>query len=96
MNRGAQLLGQVQDHAGYKYLEDLWRARLAEVQEKRDKAAQRGSETAWRYWAGVEKGFQLAVTLLPLTLAEMDSEIDNEQAEDRFAAIAQELKGEVP
>lgn len=94
MNREAQILGQIQIHSGYKYLEDLWRERLSVIQEKRDKAAKNGQESAWRYWAGMEKGFQEAVLTLPLMLADMDNQVDNEQAEDRMAVIAKELKGE--
>lgn len=94
MNRESQLLVHLQGHAGYKILEDLWRIRFAEIQEKRDKAAQRGSETAWRYWAGIEKGFREAVVTLEAELASMENEVDREQSDERFSAIAEELKGE--
>lgn len=97
MNREILLLDQLQNHAGYKHLEDLWRERISEIQEKRDTIASKNGQYAqesWKYWAGMEKGFKEAVTLLHVTLAEMESIAENQQADDRMATIAQELKGE--
>ena len=94
MSNELQILSILKDHVAYKHLEDLWRARLSEIQEKRDKAAQRGSETAWRYWAGVEKGFQEAVTLLPLTILHMEDELDSGDSEKRLDSIVSQLQGE--
>lgn len=96
MSREALLLSQLEDHEGYKILKELWRLQITDIEQKRDSAAKRGSETAWRYWAGVEKGYKMAVVQLNASLSEMEQEDDAERAADRFKSIVQDLKGEIP
>jgi len=81
-------------HHGYKLLETLWLYELNKVEEARDKAAKRGSETAWKYWAGYEKGFKLAVMQLKSSLAHMELENEELQGEGKFEGLMKELRGE--
>lgn len=83
-----------QNH-GYKLLQALWIHELTKIEEARDSAARRGSETAWRYWAGQEKGFKLAVMQLARSLAHMESESDDLEGDGKFETLMSELRGDV-
>lgn len=64
---------------GYEVLQELWNAQYLKIQEAMDSAAKRGSETAWRYWAGQDKGFKLAVTQLDRAIEQMEREMDEDR-----------------
>lgn len=74
MNKEFVALRGLKDHPGYEVLQALWQAQYEKIQEAMDSAAKRGSETAWRYWAGQDKAFKLAVTQLDRALAQMEKE----------------------
>lgn len=90
----ANLLAALETHAGYKLLEQLWLEDISEIEEKRDQAAKRGNESAWRYWAGMEKGAKQLMVKLKVTLALWDSESDEESDSERLTRMAKELKGD--
>ena len=94
MNHDANLLAALETHAGYKILEQLWLQDISEIEEKRDQAARRGNESAWRYWAGVEKGAKQLMVKLKVTLAEWELESTEEDDQERLLKMAKELKGE--
>lgn len=96
MRREANLLAALETHAGYKVLEQLWLEDISEIEEKRDNAAKRGNESAWRYWAGMEKGAKQLMVKLKVTLAEWESESTEEDEQERLMRMAKELKGESP
>lgn len=87
-------LKSLEQHNGFKVLQALWIHQLTKIEEARDSAAKRGNETAWRYWAGQEKGFKLAVTHLQVALKEMEDSGDNEKDEGNFETLMAELRGE--
>lgn len=72
-------LRQMEQSSGWKVLNDLWIYQISKIEEGRDKAAAKGSETAWRYWAGQEKGFKLAMTALARAIVEMESKDGDEE-----------------
>lgn len=88
------ILNQLMSHPGWKVLEELWLEEVTSIEDGRDKAAKRGSETAWRYWAGMEKGFKSAIIQPKIILARMEMDEDNSRAENKVADLIQEL-GEV-
>ena len=78
-------------HRGYQQLENEWLHQVSLIEQARDKAAKKGSETAWRYWAGQEAGFKLAMTTLARMIAGMDAESDGESKTD----LVDKLLGEI-
>lgn len=88
---------QLQSHPGYKQLESIWMEKVSEIEEKRDSVASRNgqySQDSWKYQAGIEKGFKMAMLTLKFALIEMEQEHENETAEGKYNAIVQNLKGE--
>lgn len=94
MKREANLLAALEKHIGYKLLEQLWLEDISEIEEKRDQAAKRGNESAWRYWAGMEKGAKQLMVKLKVTLAEWEAESTEEDDQERLTRMAKELKGD--
>lgn len=84
-------LKDLPNHAGYKILENEWLYQVGKIEEARDKAAKRSGESAWRYWAGQEAGFKLAVTTLARTLSRMEAEAE-EQSQDQESVVDKLLK----
>jgi hypothetical protein len=79
-------LKQLSMHDGWKFLEQLWIYQVSEIEKTRDKCASKSSlkaESDWRYSAGMEKGFKLAMTALHRALAEMEKEMENEKDEEK-------------
>ena len=94
MKREYDLLTTLQNHPGYKVLEELWRDQGVKIQKARDRAASRSQESAWRYFAGQEMGFSLAVTMLQRALAEMEIKDQGLASESQAEKILRELRGE--
>ena len=74
MKKDYQLLSSLKIHSAFKALMLLWLDDVTEIEAKRDSCAGRGQESAWRYWAGQEKGYKRAMTRLDEGLARMDQE----------------------
>lgn len=90
------LLKELETYPGYVTLQELWMIQQAKLEEGRDKAAKRNNESAWRYWAGQEAGFKLAITQLQRAIQDLEREDDNQN--DTADAILEELKikGDTP
>ena len=68
-------LKALKSSAGYQLLEALWIHQVTEIEDTRDKAAKKATgESDWRYWAGQEKGFKLAMTALQRAMMQMEQE----------------------
>lgn len=68
------------NHPGFPILQALWLEQITKIEEARDKAAGKGSETAWRYWAGQEKGAKIIATSHVRAIEKMESvQMDVEQ-----------------
>lgn len=85
-------LKALEDNQGYKILEALWIHQVAEIEKARDKAAQRGNDSSWRYWAGQEKGFKLAMTALARAMVQMQKEDENVESQSRIDKLLEEIK----
>lgn len=92
MNDEYAALRGLENIKGYQILQQLWIHQIAKIEESRDKAAAKGSETAWRYWAGQEKGFKLAMTAVARALAEMEKEKENIDQESKLDALLDEIR----
>lgn len=76
----------------WAYLENEWLAQITNIEEARDKAAQRANETAWRYWAGQEKGFKLAMTTIRRAIKAMEDDDTDLQTEAVVDKLFREIK----
>lgn len=76
----------------YKLLEALWIHQVSNIEEARDRAASRGQESAWRYAAGKEAGFKLAMTAVQRALVEMEVAEPNEVEETKYEEMLEQLK----
>lgn len=98
MNTDYMDLKTLQTMPGYHKLQALWAHEGQRILEGLQKAASRGQESAWRYYAGQMKGFDLAITHLERALLQMEQEgnIDPSPVEGRTGAdILKELRGEM-
>ena len=76
----------------YKALEDLWIYHLSKIEEARDRAAKRGQESSWRYYAGQEAGFKRATMALRMAIADIEKKDDNVTNEEKVLSMLEELK----
>lgn len=88
-------LKQLQSSIGYQKLQALWAHEGVLIMHSLQKAAAKGQESAWRYYAGQMKGFDLAITHLGRALLQMEKEGELESpATKTVEELLKELKGE--
>jgi hypothetical protein len=68
-------LSRLKAMQGYRVLENEWLHQVTKIEAARSRAAKRGQESAWRYWAGYEEGFKLAMMTLHRALERMEVEV---------------------
>lgn len=86
-------LKSLESHQGFAVLQALWASQGGRIMEAMQKAAARGQESAWRYYAGQLKGFDLAITQLERALAQMDREEQNKEEQKTADQLLKEIKG---
>lgn len=77
----------------WAYLENEWLHQVTDIEAARDKAARKPNESAWRYWAGQEYGFKLAMTTIRRSIQKMeevDAELETESKIDKLLKEAKE------
>lgn len=89
----------LQGSQGYKLLQALWAHQGLKMMETMQKKAALGNESAWRWYAGQIKGFELAVSQLDLALIQMEKEGDgisevDTRAVDEVRELLDKIKGE--
>ena len=96
MSKDAQRFLSLRDHHGYKELQLLWMQDISEIEAKRDSAASRGQESAWRYWAGLEKGYKKAVMRLEVEIAQIEDDAPDslETPSEKIETLLAEARGE--
>lgn len=94
MNGDLIALRGLQTLQGYKVLQNLWLQALAEIETARDRAAGRGHESAWRYWAGQEIGYKRAMMTLEKTIKEYESEDKPDEGQTYIEELLSSIKGE--
>ena len=77
MTKEEKALLSLKDHLGYKELQLCWIKDITEIEGRRDSAASRGQESAWRYQAGIEKGYKKAVMKLEEEIMRLTEEEGN-------------------
>lgn len=87
-----EVFTELQHSDGYKRLMLLWMEDLTEIETKRDTAASKGQESAWRYQAGIEKGYKRAMMKLNEVLIKMDE--DGGDTVDKPSAMIEKLLSE--
>lgn len=89
-------LKRLENTPGYMKLQALWAHEGSKIMESTLKAAAKGQESAWRYYAGQMKGFDMAITHLPRALLQMEKEgeADAENNEQSTEDLLRELRGE--
>jgi len=88
-------LKMLQGMRGYQKLQALWAHEGVLLMNSLQKAAAKGQESNWRYYAGQLKGFDLAITHLERALAQMEksAELDS-PATKTVEELLKEIKGE--
>ena len=86
-------LKSLREHPGWPILENEWLWQVTKIEEARDRAAKKAQESAWRYWAGQEAGFKLAMTALSRALEKLESQGDDQPVPE-YDALLREIKGE--
>lgn len=89
----------LREDSRYKALEELWIYHLSKIEESRDRAAKRGQESSWRYYAGQEAGFKRATTALQMAIAQIEKEDENMSSEEKVNKLLDKFKiptGETP
>lgn len=95
MSAGEQAaLRGVQMSQGYKILQALWATQGAKIMDSMMKAAGKGQESAWRFYAGQMKGFDLAITQLDRALEQMAKEDINLEEQKTAEQLLAEIRGE--
>lgn len=84
-------LMRLMNNPDYKVLEAIWTHHLTAVEKSRDNAAARGTESAWRYYAGQEKGAKKIITALPAAMLAMESEDSELVGEAKYESLLQEI-----
>jgi len=74
MNSDYVDLKSLQGIRGYQKLQALWAHEGQRILDSLQKAAAKGQESAWRYYAGQMKGFDLAITQLQRAILHMEQE----------------------
>ena len=97
MNSDYYDLKNLQNSLGFQKLQALWAHEGARVMESTLKSAAKGQESAWRYYAGQMKGFDLAITHLNRALLQMEKEGEAElenSGQQSTEDLLRELRGE--
>ena len=95
MNMDYADLKELQMSRGYAKLQALWAHEYSEVMKGIQRAGAKGQESAWRFYAGQLKGFDLAVGQLDRALLQMEKEGESEtpaskDVEELFRKIKEE------
>lgn len=81
MREDYSALKGLENSRGYQILMELWIYQMSKIEEARDKAAKQSThkaESDWRYMAGQEKGFKLAMTALQRGIVDMEKKMSEE------------------
>lgn len=89
-------LKRLENSPDYAILQAKWLYVVSEIQKARDSAATRGQESAWRYYAGQEKGAQRIILALGLAIADLEAQDKELVDESKYDSLLQEIRGEKP
>lgn len=79
----------------YKKLFALQMRDVSAIEAKRDAAAGRSQESAWRYYAGIEKGYKDAMIKLDVEIARLEElGNDNTKPSEKIEKLLAEVRGD--
>jgi hypothetical protein len=89
-------LKALQNSVGYQKLQALWAHEYVKLMEGIQRAGSRGTESAWRFYAGQLKGADLMTQQLERAIMQMEKEGEAEASSTGKSAdeILKELRGE--
>lgn len=91
---------QLRQSQGYGLLQGLWALQHQKIISAIRKAGKGNKETSWRYFAGQQEGFELAITQLERAIVDMEKENEDLAASTEAAQQVEELlkqvKGDKP
>ncbi len=88
-------LKQLQGSRGYQKLQALWAHEYALLMIGLQKAAAKGQESPWRYYAGQLKGADLMTGMLDRALLQMEKEGEAESpATEAVEELMREIRGD--
>jgi hypothetical protein len=92
-----QMLCKLRDSEAYKKLMALWLETITDIESRRDVAASRGQESAWRYYAGQEKGFKRAMMLLDEKISQLEADggDPSDQPSEQIERLLDEARGNI-
>ena len=98
MNTDYADLVSLRSHRGYQKLQALWAHEGVRIMDGVQKSAAKNQESAWRYYAGQMKGFDLAITHLERALLQMEKEGENDinPATETVEELMKEIRGNQP
>jgi hypothetical protein len=84
----------LQSSRAYKLLQALWVQQGADILKAQSKAAKKGQESSWRFYAGQAEGFAIAINQLDSALLAMEHEGEGDQinSADEVAKLFDEIK----
>ncbi|PWT87989.1 MAG: hypothetical protein C5B54_11360 [Acidobacteria bacterium] len=92
-------LTALKQHPGYDILMALWAFQFQKIVSAVRKAAKQNKELNWRYFAGQQEGFELAITQIERSLKEMEEKSDeapaNVEAQAQVDDLLRKIKGDV-
>lgn len=85
-------LKRLENNPDFQVLRGLWAHQLGKIVNAMRTAGKRGTESAWRYYAGQQEGFELAVTQLERALAEMERQKENAEEKTNVDQIIEGIR----
>lgn len=86
-------LKRLENNPDFAVLQGKWLYLVSEIQKSRDNAASRGQESAWRYFAGQEKGAQRIILALAAAIADLEAQDKELVDESKYDTLLEEIRG---
>jgi len=94
MNSDYMDFKELQASRAFHKLQALWAHEGVRIMDALQRAASKGQESAWRYYAGQMKGFDLAITHLERAILQMEKEGEGDTpATKTVEELLNEIKG---
>jgi soluble cytochrome b562 len=98
MNAEYNHLYSLKNSKGYEILMALWAIQHQKIVDAMRKSGKQNKEMNWRYFAGQQEGFELAITQVDRAMKEMEEKgedsIQNAEAAAQVEALLRKVKGE--
>lgn len=83
---------------GYQVLQNLWAMQFKKIVDATRKAGKQNKELNWRYFAGQQEGFEIAITQVERAIVEMEKEDENieanHEAQEQVEQLLKKIKGD--